>query len=775
MAMSLAFGVEGRTALSAAEGSAKVLTENRKSSSLTRKSSRVEISSDLVPTQPSRRPSQLQADEIEEVDKSVKSPTNAKSTLRRDSTEVTQARRLSRRHSAADVAAIQIDDADASELFAHRARIDQKLESAADTRQPMQRSRSDVDESQRQPKVERRRSRRHSAGDVGPQALAEMPRRGSRRGSMTSTSTPMLPLLSKPRTPSWNDRVVSIGATSRTPLPPIPGCSRVAPSASGESTNSLAAATTDAPADGKLTLRQKLAHALEINEHDQQKIKYSVAKRQADAALAHRDWEAAEKHLTTAIDVHQNNPVLYSSRSFACLRQRKDVRALEDAKTATELDTLSANGYYRQGRVLTCQERYSEAGAMLLQASEREPNGIVIEEHFHDLLGTIRRARPFFPGRPKPPPRILASTPPATARPPMSCRKPSGEVIDHDTLQVTWEVVPDDGDDDVYKYEVQMALVDPVRPRDDPQFECVYEGIAEWSVTVDGLLPDNEYIFRVAAHNSKGRGSWSEELRLETRREGDPNLVQQSPPAWLALKANMDDLFTEASRLAGDGWMLEAEWAACVDAMRQRMTPIKLAFRFYSLLGSTDDNPDDMSMSQFRLFVKDCRIQAKGIPPAAIDNAFMRANREVAGAEAVSNDANDDHKLMQHEFVGALLRLAMLRYKLLMSKSKSEPVRRESRRTDPSEAADEQTGSERASASVPRSTLEDEPDEPAGIIGQALHMLVEQHVEPFMVKIDENDPVTLALNGRACKAVRMQYEEKLVRALKSQSSIQKVG
>ena len=67
----------------------------------------------------------------------------------------------------------------------------------------------------------------------------------------------------------------------------------------------------------------------------------------------------------------------------------------------------------------------------------------------------------------------------------------------------------------------------------------------------------------------------------------------------------MDDLFTDASRLGSAGWTREVEWEGCHQAMRAVMAPLKLAFRFYSLLGSTDDSPDDMSLTQFRLFVKE--------------------------------------------------------------------------------------------------------------------------------------------------------------------------
>ena len=77
---------------------------------------------------------------------------------------------------------------------------------------------------------------------------------------------------------------------------------------------------------------------------------------------------------------------------------------------------------------------------------------------------------------------------------------------------------------------------------------------------------------------------------------------------------------------------------------------------------------------------------------------------------------------LQHEFVGALLRLAMLRHKVRLKQS-SIPV--------------------------------------VGVIGQAFDVLIKQQIAPRIMKLDAADPIKVALRGRGCKAVRLKFEEKL--------------
>ena len=131
--------------------------------------------------------------------------------------------------------------------------------------------------------------------------------------------------------------------------------------------------------------RAEAARSLEIET-----ARYRLEKKRADKALLEQEWAEAETHLTRAIAVDAHNPVLYSSRSFACLRQMKEARALQDARKVTELEPLSGIGYYRQGRALSFQQNYLEAGHLFLQSCEVAPNGLAAEGRFHDVRGERR-------------------------------------------------------------------------------------------------------------------------------------------------------------------------------------------------------------------------------------------------------------------------------------------------------------------------------------------------------------------------------------------------
>ena len=69
---------------------------------------------------------------------------------------------------------------------------------------------------------------------------------------------------------------------------------------------------------------------------------------------------------------------------------------------------------------------------------------------------------------------------------------------------MSWDAVADDGGDEVYAYEVQMAAVDPLKP-DALDFECLYTGLECWALQVGDLTDDTEYVLRVAARNGCGR------------------------------------------------------------------------------------------------------------------------------------------------------------------------------------------------------------------------------------------------------------------------------
>ena len=172
---------------------------------------------------------------------------------------------------------------------------------------------------------------------------------------------------------------------------------------------------------------------------------------------------------------------------------------------------------------------------------------------------------------------------------------------------------------------------------------------------------------------------------------------------------------------------------------RRYAAPLKLSFRLYTLIGSQDDDPDDMSMAQYLQFVKDARIAADHWLPSDDDMIFILANREPAvddnidlsDREAVSrakkrkqrNDANPDGELLQHEFVSACVRLAVHRYMIKPAK------------TDP--------------------TLE------SGLIAEAFGLLVERHIIPFAT-FEVQDELSLLVKSRGVRAAIARYRDELL-------------
>eukprot|EP00695_Tsukubamonas_globosa_P002701 TRINITY_DN3899_c0_g1_i1.p1 TRINITY_DN3899_c0_g1~~TRINITY_DN3899_c0_g1_i1.p1 ORF type:complete len:139 (+),score=15.29 TRINITY_DN3899_c0_g1_i1:118-534(+) len=77
------------------------------------------------------------------------------------------------------------------------------------------------------------------------------------------------------------------------------------------------------------------------------------------------------------------NPALYSNRSVAFLKAKKDQKALEDAEKAIELKPTWAKGYYRKASALYSLGRHWQALSAIKEALDMEPNteSVVIFEH----------------------------------------------------------------------------------------------------------------------------------------------------------------------------------------------------------------------------------------------------------------------------------------------------------------------------------------------------------------------------------------------------------
>ena len=239
----------------------------------------------------------------------------------------------------------------------------------------------------------------------------------------------------------------------------------------------------------------------------------------------------------------------------------------------------------------------------------------------------------------------------------------------------------------------------PPPPQAEPEWRIVYTGY-DTSFELTGLAEDTDYLLRVSARNSIGRGPHSAVLRAATLVDDVALLVPTEadslPASWTTLNRYVPDLLEE-------GWTgvpREPHWEAVKESLARYYLQLKGVFRLYCLLGPTDDDPpgdgEHMALSQFLRFVDETGAGKAGAQWAessitaggskgnsagrrlgaataldrkAIERVFHQANRELdqgvgeGGAHGLpSNEDNPDTCLMAHEFIHALLRLAKTRY-----------------------------------------------------------------------------------------------------------------
>ena len=128
-------------------------------------------------------------------------------------------------------------------------------------------------------------------------------------------------------------------------------------------------------------------------------------------------------------------------------------------------------------------------------------------------------------------------------------------------------MVEDDGGDEPFAYEVHYSPIDPIT-NDVVEWHTAYKGIRRFKCKVEQLLPNTEYVFRVAAVNMCGRSAWSEYVTATTESapEGIRAVITQLPKAWLALESNLDDAF---ARLGADPADFGDHWDDLVSMMKR--------------------------------------------------------------------------------------------------------------------------------------------------------------------------------------------------------------
>ena len=283
--------------------------------------------------------------------------------------------------------------------------------------------------------------------------------------------------------------------------------------------------------------------------------------------------------------------------------------------------------------------------------------------------------------------RVLASTPPLAVTAPRRPAPPEVGECTTSTIAVSWREVEFDGGDDVNQYELQVARVDPLDTAAQLQYESCFVVIVDgkWApapkgwgdadgsavagnpsggdrlaevtsvrhersasrlhCVIDGMDEDDDFVLRLSARNGVGRSEWTDNVRASTLAEAEPELegLKELPPLWRELVVNLDDVFEQLG-LRIDGGAIELDttkgliWEELAAALVRHLAALKLAFKMYSLIGSTDDNPNDMSQLQYLRFVKDAQIREHlpDVPPREqghevsgvdCDLVFVAANR----------------------------------------------------------------------------------------------------------------------------------------------------
>jgi len=354
------------------------------------------------------------------------------------------------------------------------------------------------------------------------------------------------------------------------------------------------------------------------------------------------------------------------------------------------------------------------ASEMLLRALQADPcHGEAQRELNANMVRFKHDATPWmqWPYEPKQPQQEQPGTrqpyrrrvreKPRPLEPPARIGPPVAFKCTANSIAFRWpEHAPRHPHDHVHNYELEVSevsLLDGLLP-----FVLVNALDADTvdiktSHVVRKMLPLTAVRARVRAVNQAGAGPWSEVGEACTLDErGRPPRVPLSevPPDWRRL--DLDDVYKQNKKETdGDGIVTaeeRAEQQAAIDLVTTRhMGPIKIAYRYYCLVGASGgaSEPDGMGMTQFLAFCKATQLVNKAHPNSfGFDRLFIRATRPpdsgilalvdvasgVLGNEStglssrlraahavdklVKRTGQGEKQMKQHQFVAALVRLA---------------------------------------------------------------------------------------------------------------------
>ena len=226
--------------------------------------------------------------------------------------------------------------------------------------------------------------------------------------------------------------------------------------------------------------------------------------------------------------------------------------------------------------------------------------------------------------------------PPGTMPPPVCARRTLS------TLLIEWpEYVPrpDIEDDGCDGYTLEMAGLCPL---DGPSaWRKVAHG-AKLTALLRGIGPERDVLLRVRAYNNKGGGPWSDVTRtrvLMPTRE-PPKELETMPESWWAL--DIDDLLKQM-KLEEGTMATQSAMESLFAVLHEYRSAIKIAFRYYSLVGSSGvgESAGLMYSTQFLNFVKGASDLLNDASPVRfivsdVDLIYKRSIRELSAEAAAA-------------------------------------------------------------------------------------------------------------------------------------------
>ena len=221
--------------------------------------------------------------------------------------------------------------------------------------------------------------------------------------------------------------------------------------------------------------------------------------------------------------------------------------------------------------------------------------------------------------------------------------------VTQNSIEVEWpeyEIRPDVERDAADGYHLDTAPLCPIDgPHDNweekAQWTRAYKG-KKLTYNIRGLSLSRDVLVRVRAYNSKGGGEWSAIRRYRVEPPPPPVLVEHKdiPTAWRSI--DIGDVIKE-EKLVEDTDEFNVTMRGLFASLHSHRTTIKVAFRYYSIVGSSaskDEESDSMTMQQFLGCTKGAKfLEESSLITSDIDRIYMRSIRDLGNRVSYTSGA----------------------------------------------------------------------------------------------------------------------------------------